>query len=228
MPDDHTIDPRDLASLAALRRLSQGAAHSLNNAFAAALGEVGYLLEERKDDGEVVEACQIIQEALERSVGITRGLLARRETASADDETDLDRLLTSLAGLLSETLGRSHPLHLVLPREWIGVAVDPVDMDLVLTTLIQFAADASGEMSRLEGVLDRSESDARFTLHVTSNDLPPGTAAAIDDPDRAATPLLRSCLATVRGLVDRAGGSLHAEQTAPDGWALVLRLPAID
>ncbi len=225
MPDFDPIDPRDIAALVAMRRLSLGAAHSLNNAFAAALGEASYLLDERKDDDEIVEGCQIILEALERSVRITRGLLACPDGAGS--EADAAGVLRQLEPLLGETLGRSHPLRIALPDEWVAVPTSAADLDLLFTTLIQHAADASGELSTLDGTLDVSDGDARFSLHVRSESLNGEAPAAVNDPDRATTPLLRSCLVNARRTVDAMGGSLHADQTSPDEWSLVLRLPTL-
>ena len=223
------LEARDVAALAALRRLSFGAAHSLNNAFSAALGEANYLLEERTKDAELVECCQVIVESLERSTRITRALLGHRHALAVEDETDLGRLLTELVACLRETLGSGHPLSIELPDEWIAVKGDPSDVDLVLTTLFQYAADASGDQARLDAVLEKRDGVARLTLQIIARELPDRDAEsvveAVNDPSLASDAITRTCLAAARELVATLGGTLHARSTAPDTWALALVLP---
>lgn len=220
------LGARNVAALAAMRRLSQGAAHSLNNAFTAAIGEASFLLEERKDDAELVECCQLILAALERSTRITRGLLAHHSMPS-DEETDLGRLLGDLAGFLQETLGSSHPLALTLPADWVGVKAEPADLELALTTLLQYAADASGAQARLDASLEKTDGCARLTVRITAPALANGAVEAVNDPTLAGEPIVQTCLAAARDVVVSVGGTLHAERTAPDTWAFVLVLPAI-
>ncbi len=221
------LDARSVASLAALRRLSLGAAHSLNNAFTSAIGEATYLLDERKEDAELVECCQLILAALERSTRITRGLLARRDSIASDDETDLGHLLKELASFLAETLGRSHPLDISVPAEWIGVKADPTDIDLILTTLLHYAADASGDQTRLAACLERAGGDARLTISATGCSSAGRAVDGLNDPLLAENPVSRASLRAVRELLTNAGASLHAESTAPDAWAFVLVFPAL-
>jgi hypothetical protein len=203
-----------------------GAAHSLNNAFTSAIGEASYLIGERKDDAELVECCELIVAAMERSTQITRGMLARRN-AGADDEADLGRLLPELVAFLRETLGRSHPIEVSTPEEWIGVAADPADIDLVLMTLFQYSADASGEQSSLDATLERHEETARLTVELSSGDDSASVVAALNDPSLAEDAVTRASLHAVRELVASVGGSVHAACTAPDRWAFVLILPAL-
>ena len=227
MQPTRNSDAHDLAAMAALRRLSFGAAHSLNNAFTAALGEASFLLEERKDDAEIVECCQLIVEALERSTRITRGILARRPASGDGPECDLVALVRELDGLLRETLGSTHRFSLTTSEAWLATPHHRRDVDLVLMNLLQYATDASGPYAAIEGRLERSEDDARLTVHITSDALPEGVAAAINDPTVAGDRLTGLCLRSVRDLVTEMGGELYAEQTAPDAWALALRLPAV-
>lgn len=220
------LDARSIARLAAMRRVSLGAAHSLNNAFTSAIGEATYLLAERKEDAELVECCQLILTAMERSTRITRGLLAHRGSGS-DDETDLGRLLPELIAFLRETLGRGHPIEVSVPDEWIGVEADPADIDLVLMTLFQYAADASGEQSSLDATLEKRGGTARLTVQVSPCESSADVAGALNDPALAEDAITRASLRAARELIASVGGDVHAACTAPDRWAFVLTLPAL-
>jgi len=227
MQPTRNSDAHEIAAMAALRRLSFGAAHSLNNAFTSALGEASFLLEERKDDAELVECCQLIVDALERSTRITRGILARRSSATHDAECDLVALVRELDVLLRETLGSTHEFSLATSETWLATPAQKADIELVLMTLLQYATDSSGQYAKVHGQLERSDADARLTVRVTAEGLPEGTAEAINDPTLASDGLAWLCLRSVREIVGELGGELHAEQTAPDSWALILRLPAV-
>jgi C4-dicarboxylate-specific signal transduction histidine kinase len=98
----------EVARLELLRRLSMGAAHTLNNAFTAILGETLCLLDERKGDPVVTEACALIQAEIERCARLTRSValrVQRREYVL--DETGMHSLMRGLEPLLRETVSRS-------------------------------------------------------------------------------------------------------------------------
>ena len=224
-------DAREIATMAALRRLAFGAAHSLNNAFTSAIGEATFLLEERKDDPEVVECCQLILEAMDRSTRITRGVLARRNTRQSthreDAECDLSALVTELDVLLRETLGSTHEFSISAAEPCISTPTHRADMDLLLMTLLQYATDASGQYSKVSARLERVEDAARLTVDITAEELPEGVAEAVNDPTMASDGLAALCLGSAREVVTSLAGELRAEATGPDAWTLMLRLPAL-
>jgi signal transduction histidine kinase len=98
----------EIARLELLRQLSIGAAHTLNNAFTAILGETLCLLDERKSDPLVAEACALIQGEVERCARLTRSVALRvQRREGVLDATDAASLLRSVELLLRETVSRS-------------------------------------------------------------------------------------------------------------------------
>ena len=80
----------EIARLELLRRLALGAAHTLNNAFTAILGETLCLADERKGDPVVTEACSLIQSEVERCARLTRQVATRvQRRESVLDETNV-------------------------------------------------------------------------------------------------------------------------------------------
>ena len=87
----------ELAQLEVLQRLALGAAHTLNNAFSAILGEVHFLAEERKGDSEVDAACALIGREVERCARLTRALCERGDRCGPGCAVDPEFDLTALA-----------------------------------------------------------------------------------------------------------------------------------
>ncbi len=124
----------ELAQLETLRHLTLGAAHTLNNALTSILGETSFLLDERKQDADVREACEQIQQEVERCARLTRALLSRRGERPADSASaDAVRMLRELEPLLRDTLSRSVALAVELPDDpcWVRGARSDLE-ELVL------------------------------------------------------------------------------------------------
>jgi len=122
----------EIARLDLLRRLSMSAAHTLNNAFTAILGETLGLLDERKGDPLVAEACALIQGEIERCARLTRAITLRMQRRTPLlDETSLASLLRGLEPLLRETVSRSVALACEIPPTSICVRGASEDIELL-------------------------------------------------------------------------------------------------
>lgn len=129
-------DAEEVVRLDLLRRLSMGAAHTLNNAFTGILGETLCLLDDRKDDPAVVEACNLIQNEVERCARLTR-LVAMRAQArqSLIEEADVGSLLRGAESLLRETVSRSLAIECEIPAPGLCVRGSAEDCELLLLSL---------------------------------------------------------------------------------------------
>lgn len=134
LPCDRDAD--EVVRLDLLRRLSIGAAHTLNNAFTGILGETLCLLEDRKDDPNVVEACSLIQTEIERCARLTRLVAMRAQSReSLIDEADVGSLLRGAESLLRETVSRSLAIECDIPPPGLCVRGSAEDCELVLLSL---------------------------------------------------------------------------------------------
>jgi C4-dicarboxylate-specific signal transduction histidine kinase len=125
----------EIARLELLRRLTMGAAHSLNNAFTAILGETLCLADERKTDPLVTEACGLIQSEVERCARLTRAVAARvQRRESVLDETNIATLMRQLEPLLRETVSRCVAIEVDVPD--LGVTVRGPGEDLEVLVLL--------------------------------------------------------------------------------------------
>lgn len=109
------------------------------------------------------------------------------------------------------------------------VAIDPVEVDQILMNLVLNARDAIGDAGLIVVESRRSAADVLLTV----SDTGPGMDAATRD--RAFEPYFTTKgpgdgtglgLATVREIVDRAGGSIDLLTAPGGGTTLSVRLPA--
>jgi signal transduction histidine kinase len=224
------VQPETVARLEATRRLATGAAHTLNNAFTTVIGEASFLLEDRKHDAVVEEACHAILTELERCARLTRALLARHWSGqSGSGEVDLSRLVRDVSVLLSETLGRNNQLTVETPEELLLVAGDANALELVVLTLTQYAAERGSELTKLTLAVDAEPSHAQVRLRIAAEGAqhPDAMAEAVLDPARAPDEVTRLSLDTVARIVGEHRGSRYASATGPDAWAALIVLPEL-
>lgn len=221
----------EVARLEALRRLAMGAAHSLNNAMTAVMGEASLLGEERKEDRLVAEASASMLGELERCARITRALVARRHPPQAgSDEVDLVRTVRELGDVLGETLGRQHRLRVGYPDDLLLVRAEAEALELLVLSLVHYAADHSGggaEIALRTGA-DPERRLAEIRMEVTAPALPDYAAAAVLDPRRAPDAVTRHSLEAVSHVAGILGGRRHAAVTGPDAWSALVQLPLLD
>jgi signal transduction histidine kinase len=209
-----------------------GIAHTLNNAFTTVIGETTLMLEDRKDDELVVEGCETILAQLDRCSKLTRALLTRRSPNQAGSgEVNMVRLVLELGALLPETLGCRNQLTVNVPDDILLVRGDPRDLELLVLTLVHYAADHTDGPTRLSLSLDTepAEGKVRLRVAVEGSDGPDEMAAAVADPSRAPDEIARACLENAARIVRAHGGSICAGSTGPDSWtALALLPPLVD
>lgn len=218
----------EVARLEALCRLAMGAAHAMNNAFTAVMGEAQFLYEDRKDDPEVAEACEAILAQVERCGRITRALLTRRHPSQAGAaEVDLSRLVRELGNLLQETLGRSRRLEVSFPDDLLLVRGDAQALEVVTLTLVHYAADPSSGPVTIRLAAEAGDGTAGIRLEVEGDARAESRAAELIHPERVADPLMRSQLQAVRELTAAQGGCFRVQSTGAQGFVARLELPRV-
>jgi signal transduction histidine kinase len=223
-----SLQVTEVARLEVMRRLSMGAAHALNNAFTAVVGEASFLREEHKEEGEVTEACDTILRELDRCARLTRALLARRHPPQAGrDEVDLGRLVRDLGPLLRETLGRQKQLELELPGDLLLVRGEAGALELLVLLLLHQGADLAPGPARLRLALGATGGEALLALEVEADGLAEDAGLAFGDPQRAADPMTRNQLTALASLAASLGGSASGAREGPCHLVAAVRLPAL-
>jgi hypothetical protein len=172
-----SADPvaEEVARLELLRRLALGAAHTLNNAFTAILGETLCLADERKGDPVVTEACALIQSEVERCARLTRQIATRvQRRESVLDETNVATLVRSLEPLLRETVTRSVAIDLDVPDRGVLVRGPGEDLELLVLLVAHRLARLPGRGAVLRIALGaRDAAKVELLFEVRANDATP-------------------------------------------------------
>lgn len=165
----------EIARLELLRRLAMGAAHTLNNAFTAILGETLCLADERKGDPVVTEACSLIQSEVERCARLTRQVATRvQRRESVLDETNVATLVRSLEPLLRETVTRSVAIDFDVPDRGLLVRGPGEDLELLVLLVAHRLARLPGRGAALRIALGAHDaSKVELFFEVSANDASP-------------------------------------------------------
>ena len=218
----------EVARLEALCRLSMGAAHAMNNAFTAMMGEAQFLYDDRKDDPEIAEACEAILGQIERCGRITRALLTRRNPSQAGAaEVDLSRMVRELGNLLQETLGRGTRLEVAFPDDLLLVRGDTEALEVATLTLVHYAADPRSGPVTLRLAAEACGATVGIRLEVGGDARADSRADELLRPERVQDPLMRSQLHAVRELTAAQGGSLQVQSLGGQAFVACLGFPRI-
>jgi signal transduction histidine kinase len=170
-PDAEEPVAEEIARLELLRQLALGAAHTLNNAFTAILGETLCLADERKSDALVTEACSLIQSEVERCARLTRQVAVRvQRRESVLDETNIAALVRSLEPLLRETVSRSVSIDVDVPDRSVLVRGPGEDLELLVLLVAHRLARIPGRGVALRialGAHDARTVELLFEVHGT-------------------------------------------------------------
>ena len=160
----------EIARLELLRRLATGAAHTLNNAFTAILGETLCLADERKHDPLVSEACDLIQGEVERCARLTRSIAARvQRRENVLEETNIAALVRGLEPLLRETVSRSVAMAIEVPDVCVLVRGPGEDLELLVLLVAHRLAHTPIRGATLHialGPHDAESAELRFELRI--------------------------------------------------------------
>lgn len=213
--------------VASLGRLVQAVAHDLNNILATIHGFATIAAADLTGRG-LEEQLEIIR-AAERGSDLARRLLVQtRQLSAVPVLVAIDDVLGSCARMLRRLLPARVELALRLEADAM-VAIDPVEVDQILMNLVLNARDAIGDAGLIVVKSRRSAADVLLTV----SDTGPGMDAVTRD--RAFEPYFTTKgpgdgtglgLATVREIVDRAGGSIDLLTAPGGGTTLSVRLPA--
>lgn len=218
----------EVARLEALRWLSMGAVHALNNAFTTVVGEACFLREEHKGESGVAEACDAILRELDRCAKLTHALLARQHPPQAGrGEVDLVRIVRDLVPLLRETLGRQKELAVALPDDLLLVRGEAAALELLVLLLVQHGAGAAPGSARLQLGVCRVGARARLELEIEADGLFEEAVRALLESARACEPLARNQQVALGELAERHGGHCSARRAGPCHLVAAVELPAL-
>jgi PAS domain S-box-containing protein len=127
----------------AVGRLAGGVAHDFNNMLTVILGNVEIMMEDDSIQGPIRESLKQVHNAAERSVTLTRQLLAfARKQTVAPKVLDLNETLEGMLKMLRRLIGEDIDLTWRPGRNVWPIKMDPGQIDQLLANLCVNARDA--------------------------------------------------------------------------------------
>ena len=237
---------RQSTKLQAVGQLAGGIAHDFNNILCAIQAFADLAMDEI-DDPAVLDDLGEIKTASRRGADLVSQIMAfSRIELDSVEPIDLGSVVSESARMIERTLDASAELELRLDPERLGVLADPIGLEQVVLNLVVNARDAMGGVGRLvvgtESV-SLDEASARLV-----GDLAAGTYALLTVIDRGCgiapevlgrvfEPFFTTKeagkgtglgLATVYGIVRRAGGAISIDSVPGSGTTVRVYLPLVE
>jgi signal transduction histidine kinase/CheY-like chemotaxis protein len=213
----------------ALGRLAGGVAHDFNNLLTAILGNAELIRlappgDEtwREDVGEIVRAA-------ERAGELTGRLLTfSRDGGSTEDTADVDATIEEMTTMLGRLLREDIELELELAGTAAHVGCDAAQLEQVVLNLALNAHDAMPGGGRLRIETGLEGDDVRLAVSDTGTGMSDEVRQRIFEPFFTTKQIGKGTglgLATVYGVVERAGGSIAVHSSPGAGTTFELLLP---
>ena len=227
-------------------RLAGGVAHDFNNMLGVILGHTELALLKMDEDNELVSDLNEIQKAAQRSVNITKQLLAfaRKQTISPK-KIDLNYTVESMFNMLRRLIGEDIDLVWQPASQLWPVKMDPSQIDQILVNLCVNARDSISGVGKLTIQTGKKTFDEAYCkehpgfitgdfvlLAVSDN----GCGMDKDTLDNLFEPFFTTKdvgkgtglgLATIYGIVNQNNGSINVYSEPNQGSTFKIYLPRL-
>ncbi len=218
--------------MAVLGRFTAGIAHDFNNLLATIQAAAEAIATRTEADAASREDARQIGLAARKGAALVRHLLGfSRDCPATPQRLDLGEALSDLEPLLRHLLGSAIRLEMELEPVPLVVRMDPTALDQVVLNLAANARDAMPEGGvltvRCHALRRDGAGFARLEVVDTGSGIAPALLPRIFEPffTTRANHGTGLGLATVRELVERAGGQIGAESTLGIGTHMRIVLP---
>jgi PAS domain S-box-containing protein len=231
----------------AVGRLAGGVAHDFNNLLTAIFGYCELLLEDVSQSDPRRPDITEIQKAGTRAAGLTRQLLAfSRKQIIEPTLLDLNVVVAEIRGMLERLIGEDIKVAVRLRPELALVEADRGQIDQVVMNLAVNARDAmpkGGTLTIETGNVELDEHYAKMnsavkpgsyvmlTVSDTGTGMTPQVQARLFEPFFTTKELGKGTglgLATVYGIVTRAGGTVNVDSEVGKGSSFKVYFPRAD
>lgn len=239
--------------LEGLGQLAGGMAHDFNNVLAVISSYASFVHQEVASEPptgkwrKVSQDLEELENAADRAAALTRQLLAYSRTQQAEPQVlDVNEVIRGLADLLGRTVGGRIELVLELDPELGRVLADHGQLEQVLVNLAVNARDAMPDGGRLTiRTADAQVDDpdlpglvygrlgriARLDVADTGGGMTPDVVSRAFEPFFTTKPTGLGAglgLATVHGIIRRAGGRLEVSSAPGRGTTMTVLLPVTE
>jgi len=214
----------------AFGRLAGGVAHDMNNVITAILGYASLLADAARDDPATVEesAHEILQSAHRGSRLVRRMLAFGRHDADSLELLDVSRVLRHLERLLKQLLPED--VELVIRGAPVPtVRLSATGLEQIILNLVVNASDAMPRGGRVSVTVHAEGREVLLTVTDQGTGIPADILEKVFEPFFTTKTAGRGTglgLATVKDIVEQAGGSLTIDSEVGRGTSVRVRLPA--
>jgi len=127
-----------------------GVIHDVNGLLSIAQRSAGKLRELLPDDPDAHDRLEAIETAVKRATALNRGLLEGRTAGDGKPSTDVAERLVRLAELLAGALKEGVDLTTSIEPALPPAAIEPYELDRIVTNLVRNACDAVTAGGRIE------------------------------------------------------------------------------
>jgi PAS domain S-box-containing protein len=222
----------------AIGQLAGGVAHDFNNLMMAVLANVRFALERIPADSELREYLVDVERGAERAVDLTRQLLAlSRRDPLQRVAVDLAELAQQMMRMLRRVIPEDIALALAVDDERPLVAGDRSQLEQVLLNLCLNARDAVSSGGCIEIAVRSGRAREGGAVCVELHVVDDGVGMAPEIRERAFEPFFTTKpagrgsglgLATVYGIVQQHGGTVHVDSEPGMGTKVRIELPAAE
>ena len=240
----HEIDERErmqahllhAQKMEAMGRMASGVAHDFNNVLGVVVGyaDARHRIDDVGEDPreilrDMAQALEGIDASARKGIELARRLLCfgRRETEQVE-VVDAGRLLSDVQPMLRRLLPRSIGLSLVIAPVDAYVRVDKGQFELVVLDIATNARDAMPEGGTLRVTVQRDGTHVEIAFTDTGHGMTQDDIARAFEPFFSTKPSGSGTglgLATTKGVVDRAGGTVSLDSAPGHGTIVRIRLP---
>ena len=226
---------RRTQKMEAVGRLAGGVAHDFNNVLTTIHASACLLREDLEAGDPRAEDVDAILHASEAAADITRQLLSfSRERQEQPRPSDVDAAVASMHGMLRRLVGPQVRLEVQVTGEGAWAMMEPGHVQQIVMNLVVNARDAVGDRGtiRIDVRPEAGEQGGSVALSVADDGtgMDEATIAHIFEPfftTKAEGKGTGLGLATVYGIVGRAGGSIDVESAPGRGSVFRVALPAV-
>ncbi len=237
---------QEVQKMEALGQLAGGVAHDFNNLLCvmSACGQT--LLEQIREGDPMRQDVEPILEAAERGAGLTRQLLAfGRRQLTQPKNIELNRVVSSLRGVLLRLVREDIELRLALSENLGLVHADQVQLEQILINLVVNARDAMPQGGRVtiatentalggDSIPPSGALEGRYVVLTVSDT---GVGMSREVQSRMFEPFFTTKeigkgtglgLASVYGIVQQSGGTIRVESEPGKGTSFKIYLPRVE
>jgi signal transduction histidine kinase len=226
---------KDSQKMEALGRMACGVAHDFNNVLGVISVSLGAFSRAAKDNPSLQGITERVDEMVQLGQRLTQQLLAfgRAPLDSEKASADFGAVLRNMTGLLQSAVGSRIPIEVTVRSSNARVSVESSQLEQIVLNLVLNARDAitsAGQVAVTVRDADLADEVAPDSLVLEvrddGNGMDEATSSRMFEPYFTTKTRGNGLgLATVHGIVRRAGGTIRASSAPQRGTTVLVSLP---